>query len=247
MGVFSYQTCDTKETVRIGDYVFLILPNKKIGGRYDGYGHISGVDIYEQIAISEGSKLIGDELRQHGLSLHFREKNPIPIKFSFYELCQYEDHPASEYDPTQAGHFGEAFRYITPDGFIGIGKSAPKLSDMLEIITEDFSGTLIYDDDENDINYNSIKFTASKKFIDLFNDEAKLLMRRECSSLLKNLIEENFSHVIPYAGSLLKQTQEEDFENFYLEFDEPENLIKIFKKIPKMKFIFKRGSYHVAY
>jgi hypothetical protein len=74
MGVFSFLTCDTKKSVRIGPKAVYFLDPTEPSIKedfYEGYGEFGGVDCYEWLSL----KNFGIEDRELGISASFTTGN----------------------------------------------------------------------------------------------------------------------------------------------------------------------------
>ncbi len=77
MGCYSWLDCITKEQIRINSNkkAYLLIPNEFGGGSYsstyDGYGHIAGHDVYEEVAIFNRKYLNPEEVIKPSTSKKF--------------------------------------------------------------------------------------------------------------------------------------------------------------------------------
>jgi len=126
MGMFSWLTSDTGESIRVEEVrnVYLLQPGGEAPIKeecYNGYGDFGEIDAYVWLAIhnlpqDEVDAVLKyepgtpeyaqglDRMRAAGIELDFDERDEplrFPLKFSFNPDAVYEDLPASEPCPNQ--------------------------------------------------------------------------------------------------------------------------------------------------
>lgn len=111
MGLFSWLTSDTNESIRVFGPrpVYLLQPNGEPPLEqpvYEGYGVFGGVDAYEWLADMNGVPRGDGERRGDGIELEFSGREiEYPLKFSFNKDAVYEELKASKYCPNQGFFF----------------------------------------------------------------------------------------------------------------------------------------------
>lgn len=113
MGVFSWRTCDTQESINgEEEFIYLLMPDGQNMQfcSYDGYGSFDGLDMYNMLAYMNG---VGNKYdleancekqRERGIYMEDDPDLSFYLKFSTNLDTNYEDWPPSEICPHQ-GHF----------------------------------------------------------------------------------------------------------------------------------------------
>lgn len=121
MGLFSWITADTQESIRVDGprTVYLLRPH---GAEpleqpvYEGYGVFGGVDAYDWLADMNEVPASGGERRGDGIDFFYRHSDAgtldrikYPLKFSYNKDAVYEDLPASGSCPYQGFFYDEEY------------------------------------------------------------------------------------------------------------------------------------------
>ena len=113
MGVFSWKTVDTDESIpnmmssRETFPVYLLHPEKepiKLTN-YGGYGVFDSpqgrINVFQWLAQENGVDAEGDELHRAGGELFHSGEGAVKLKLARSPEANYEDYPPSAYDPAQ--------------------------------------------------------------------------------------------------------------------------------------------------
>ena len=125
MGLFSWLTSDTEESIRVGEKrtVYCILPNGESLEEkcYEGYGVFGGVDVHmllyflnawsgvvtiDQMREVHKSRVAVNGLRSLGIGMDCSPHEPLfPLKFSHDKNAKYSEIPAAKRCPHQGFFF----------------------------------------------------------------------------------------------------------------------------------------------